>query len=81
VEIEFEGAGHVIRMDETVHERWRRRFGDGDGDVLMDEVAAKADNTFAPFASELDWHVAHWVVQEGIGHKLLDRLLAIPWVS
>ncbi|KAF9226844.1 hypothetical protein BS17DRAFT_794275 [Gyrodon lividus] len=37
-------------------------------------------NKFAPFPSELDWRVACWAVQEGIGHKLFDRLLAIPGV-
>lgn len=48
----------------------------------MDEVGAEAEsNTFTPFASELDWRVTCWAVQEGIGHKSLDCLLAIPGVS
>ncbi|KAG1760237.1 hypothetical protein EDD22DRAFT_980691 [Suillus occidentalis] len=38
------------------------------------------DCLFYPFASHLDWEVACWAVQEGIGHKAFDRLLAIPGV-
>ena len=82
VEVEYEGAGWVIRMDETVHEKWRQSFGgpDTEGDVLMEE-SSQAGNKFSPFASQLDWQVAKWAVQEGIGHKSLDRLLGIPGVS
>ncbi|KAG1856080.1 hypothetical protein F4604DRAFT_1883139 [Suillus subluteus] len=29
----------------------------------------------------LDWEVARWVIEEGIGHGALDHLLAIPGVS
>ncbi|KAJ3776370.1 hypothetical protein FB446DRAFT_762900 [Lentinula raphanica] len=36
---------------------------------------------FAPFASEMDWRIAEWVVKDGIGHKSFDRLLAIPGVK
>lgn len=82
VEEVFEGAGKVVRMDKTVHERWQRQFGgsDEEGNVLMEEDIPDI-NKYAPFASELDWRVARWAVQEGIGHKSLDRLLAIPGVS
>jgi hypothetical protein len=52
---------------------------DEDGDVEMGEEDNV--NKFAPFASELDWRVARWAVQEGIGHKSFDRLLAIPGVG
>ncbi|KAG2134040.1 uncharacterized protein EDB93DRAFT_1242739 [Suillus bovinus] len=38
------------------------------------------DPLFYPFASHLDWKVVCWAVQEGIGHKAFDRLLAIPGV-
>jgi hypothetical protein len=41
----------------------------------------EGDKRFAPFASELDWRVARWTVQEGVGHKSFDRLMAIPEVS
>ena len=39
------------------------------------------DQAFAPFASELDWKIASWAVQEGIGQKTLDRLFSIPRVG
>ncbi|KAJ7743424.1 hypothetical protein B0H14DRAFT_2308748, partial [Mycena olivaceomarginata] len=35
---------------------------------------------FAPFASELDWMIAEWVIKDGPGHKAFDRLLDIPGV-
>ena len=46
----------------------------------MEDVAS-SEQRFSPFASELDWRVARWAVQEGVGHKLLDQLLAIPRAS
>jgi hypothetical protein len=44
-------------------------------------VGEEEDKRFTPFASELDWRVARWAVQEGVGHKSFDRLMAIPGVS
>ncbi|KAJ6540166.1 hypothetical protein DFH09DRAFT_1249545 [Mycena vulgaris] len=41
---------------------------------------ADPPNGFAPFASELDWRIAEWVIKDGPGHKAFDRLLAIPGV-
>lgn len=78
----FPTAAKVIRMDRTLHEKWRALFGheDSSGDVSMGDAASDGLE-FAPFASELDWRVANWAIQEGIGHKSLDRLLAIPGVS
>ena len=65
-----------------LHERWRAHFGyeDADGDTAMGDAPA-FEQVFAPFASELDWRVASWAVQEGIGKKTLDRLFAIPGVG
>jgi hypothetical protein len=78
------GAGKVIGMDEHVRNRWHQLFReqDGDGDVVMrtDDGAADKDNIYAPFASEMDWRVAQWMVKDGIGHKSFDRFLAIPGV-
>jgi len=85
--IEHPTAGQIIRMDETLHERWKKIFrrNDIDEDVLMDggddSNGERDDNKWAPFASELDWRVARWAVQEGVGHKSFDRLMAIPGVS
>ena len=75
-------AGHIIRMDRTLHEKWRAHFGyeDADGDTAMDD-GATSEQVFAPFASELDWRVASWAVQEGMGQKTLDKLFAIPGVG
>jgi len=39
------------------------------------------EQAFAPFASELDWRMASWAVQEGIGQKTLDWLLSILGVG
>ncbi|KAG2097927.1 uncharacterized protein F5147DRAFT_747407 [Suillus discolor] len=33
---------------------------------------------FALFESELEWRVACWAIQDGIGHKSFDRLMVIP---
>lgn len=72
-------AGKVIRMDHTLHDLWRRKFG---GDLSPDHSGDIGDSDkFLPFASELDWQIASWAVLEGIGHKSFDRLLAIPGVS
>lgn len=77
----FPSTGRTIQMDGTLHEKWRAFFGceDVDRDVAMD--GGVPEEKFAPFVSKLDWRVARWAVQEGIGHKSLDHLLAIPGVS
>ncbi|KAF9031276.1 hypothetical protein BDZ89DRAFT_948982, partial [Hymenopellis radicata] len=33
------------------------------------------------FASELDWNIARWMVNEGIGHNAFNELMAIPGVK
>ncbi|KAJ7020881.1 hypothetical protein C8F04DRAFT_1295696 [Mycena alexandri] len=76
-------AGYVIRMNDNLHTKWKRSFGlampvDPEGDVDMENI--DRSNGFAPFASELDWRIAEWVVKEGPGHKAFDRLLDIPGV-
>ncbi|KAH9916698.1 uncharacterized protein B0H18DRAFT_818440, partial [Fomitopsis serialis] len=66
--------------------------GDGadglDGDEAMDvdeedrppEEQAR-NEVWKPFASELDWQVAKWVVCEDVGQNSLNRFLSIPGVS
>lgn len=74
-------AGKVIRMDESLHRRWRKLFGDfqaPDGDVEM--AGDHGENSYSPFASELDWQIARWVVKDGPGQNSFDRLLKIPGV-
>ena len=85
-------AGQVIRMNPTLHERWKQHFAksdaaDAEGDVEMregsdaDSENAKSSPLFYPFASQLDWQIADWFVREQPGHKSFDRLLQIPGVS
>jgi hypothetical protein len=77
---EHPDAGRLIRMDSSLHEKWRAAFlSDSEGDFQMEDVASP--NTFEPFASELDWRVAQWAVKDQIGKNSLDRLLSIPGVS
>jgi hypothetical protein len=74
-------AGYVIRQDETLYNKWRRSFGDveGDGDEdIGDNV--QDSNPYTPFASKLDWRIAQWAVKDGPGQNAFDRLLKIPGV-
>ena len=74
-----EGAGRVIRMDERLHDRWKKLFLHN-GDNGASSNTSTELNPYAPFASELDWRIAKWVVKDKIGHKSFDRFLAIPGV-
>ena|SRR5882757_2866459 len=79
-------AGKVIHMEEMVHQRWRREFGgcDTDEDVVMKDLGEGTSmkmNMFTPFESELEWRVACWAIQDGVGHKSFDRLMVIPGVA
>ncbi|EGO04269.1 hypothetical protein SERLA73DRAFT_148852 [Serpula lacrymans var. lacrymans S7.3] len=81
-------ARQIICMDHTLHERWRKEFEGEKGavdsyrDVDMDNnfpvASGPQDTRFFLFASETDWRVACWAIQDGIGHKSFDHLLAIP---
>ncbi|KAI5893113.1 uncharacterized protein SCHCODRAFT_02498405, partial [Schizophyllum commune H4-8] len=68
-------AGHVVRMADKLHDLWRQQFSAGGGSSQDDGTLP-----FTPFASEMDWRIAHWVITDNIGHASLDRLLAIPGV-
>jgi len=70
------GAGKCIHMDTNLHDRWKQHFSCSSAT----EVSSNQDNPYAPFASELDWRIACWVVKDGIGHKSFDRFLSIPGV-
>jgi hypothetical protein len=67
-------AGKVIRVDSEVKKEWLKRF--------PNEVHAtnEVPGDYSPFASALDWRIAHWAVSEGIKHGSIDRLLQIPGV-
>ncbi|KAG1739167.1 uncharacterized protein EDB91DRAFT_1082497 [Suillus paluster] len=58
-------AGRVIRMEETVHAKWRTQFGSGDGEEAESDCSDEDEDGCL-------------AVQEGIGHKAFDRLFAIP---
>ena len=86
-----EDAGKIIRMDNHLHQRWHQLFNDGNGNEDKDGDSVMADpnggesqikvNPYAPFDSELNWRIARWIIKDNVGHKSLDRLLAIPGVS
>ncbi|KAH9976966.1 hypothetical protein BJV74DRAFT_781398 [Russula compacta] len=83
VEDSYVGAGKVIKMNETLHEKWRKTFGSGkdrDGDVEMGNPTPP-ENSFHPFTSELDWRIANWVIKDSLGNNAFDRFLAIPGVK
>ncbi|KAH9913741.1 uncharacterized protein B0H18DRAFT_829474, partial [Fomitopsis serialis] len=93
VEEEDELAGKAIRMEETIVETWRAYFREDKEGVDLDEEdrmdvdgedeAQKPldpNQKWRPFASELDWRVAMWVVREDVGQKSLNRFLSIPGV-
>ncbi|KIM54101.1 hypothetical protein SCLCIDRAFT_74926, partial [Scleroderma citrinum Foug A] len=63
----YPNAVRILRTDKTLHEIWKRNFGNEGG-----------DQKFSPFDSETDWCFAEWAIKSGVGHKQLDRLLAIP---
>ncbi|EGO27011.1 hypothetical protein SERLADRAFT_407591 [Serpula lacrymans var. lacrymans S7.9] len=65
MEVEHPTAGKAISMGETLHQRWRREFiaAGGDGE----DVGEASDPKFFPFASEMDWRVACWAIQDGYG--------------
>ncbi|RDB30888.1 hypothetical protein Hypma_004899 [Hypsizygus marmoreus] len=79
---EHPSAGRCIQMDKHLHDKYRQLFGHGsedkDGDILMDGTEP---NSYAPFASELDWRVAQWAIKDSPGHAAFDRLLDIPGVK
>ncbi|KAL1672287.1 hypothetical protein EV122DRAFT_224985, partial [Schizophyllum commune] len=72
-------AGARIRIDPKVHDVWRRRF-QGTGRAGDSAPSNAPDDLYSPFASELEWRIAHWAVTENIAQNSLNRLLAIPQV-
>jgi len=64
--------GNAIRFDAGLRSRWEAIHGG--------TASAGMDNTYTPFASEMDWRIADWVVKEGIGNNTFNRLCEIPGV-
>ncbi|KAH9929290.1 uncharacterized protein B0H18DRAFT_1117630 [Fomitopsis serialis] len=92
VEEEDSLAGKVIRMDATIVQTWKAFFADDLEDDTSDADQMEVDSedgrprgrdrseVWKPFASELDWRVAMWVVREDVGQKSINRFLSIPGV-
>ncbi|KAI0739541.1 hypothetical protein C8Q80DRAFT_1051838, partial [Daedaleopsis nitida] len=78
-------SGQVIWMNATLHDRWKKHFSvygqDKDGDIDMAPAPEDDQLRFHPFASQLDWQIAHWFVKEQPSHKSFDHLLQIPGVQ
>ncbi|KIY61007.1 hypothetical protein CYLTODRAFT_318311, partial [Cylindrobasidium torrendii FP15055 ss-10] len=77
-------GGHSIGMGTNMHQRWKALFGPNPPvtqDIAMDGSGAPDHNIYHPFASQLDWEIAHWMVTDGIGHSLFNRLLSIEGVK
>ena len=82
-------AGAVIAMQPTIVEKWKVYFGDDadndrmdvDGEETKRAVGEDPDRKWLPFASELDWRVAAWILKEDVGQNALNRFLSIPGVS
>ena len=62
----------AIRFDPDLRSRWEAIHG-GSSSATM-------DNTYKPFASEMDWRIANWVVKEGLGNNTFNQLCKIPGV-
>ncbi|KAJ6494341.1 hypothetical protein C8R45DRAFT_1135107 [Mycena sanguinolenta] len=76
-------TGKVIRMNDNLHTKWKKSFGlgiDPDSDGNIEMGGSDLPNGFAPFASELDWRIAEWVIKDSPGYKAFNCLLNIPGV-
>ncbi|KAE9393820.1 hypothetical protein BT96DRAFT_766582, partial [Gymnopus androsaceus JB14] len=79
VEVEHAIGGAVIWKEQSLHDHWRCAHNLPVNDDPMEGLFTKA-YLYAPFASEMDWHIAEWVVKDNIRHNSFDRLLQIPGV-
>lgn len=72
VDVDEDAGQPLIMFDDYLRTKWQKIFGE--------KTNATLDDAYTPFASELDWNIAHWAVTEGIKHSSITRLLAIPGV-
>ncbi|KIY65772.1 hypothetical protein CYLTODRAFT_52648 [Cylindrobasidium torrendii FP15055 ss-10] len=77
-------AGAVLSMSPQLYEHWDALFGTDRLPQKQQEGSSGAPDLerrlYHPFASQIDWEVAHWMVSEGIGHGSFNRLLKIKGV-
>lgn len=68
--------GAVIDMNDELCEQWKRGF-------RLPEADAEdgRETHYHPFASEIDWRVAQWVIRQSKSNKAADELMAIPGVG
>ncbi|KAE9384377.1 hypothetical protein BT96DRAFT_1098666 [Gymnopus androsaceus JB14] len=79
---EHQTGGALICMDQSLHDCWQL-VHNPPVDVPMDGINSAPENLYAPFASEMDWHIVEWVVTEKLGlsykniaslHKSVDSI-------
>jgi hypothetical protein len=74
---QFVGAGVVIRMSETIRDKWKAFFQASEDDLLEEDSGL----SYKPFASALDWKIAHWAITQKVSQTAMNKLLAIPEAS
>jgi hypothetical protein len=73
--------GHVEDEDGDVEMSGNVEMSGMEGEAEDTPATTSGGNAFYyPFSSELDWHVANWVIKESPGNNAFDRFLAIPGV-
>ena len=79
----YPGAGQVLCASEPLYNLWRREFApnlEDDVEMAGPDQTMLPDPKYAPFASSIDWSIACWAIEEGIGQNSLNRLLDISGV-
>lgn len=83
---EDDTVGAVVAIAPTIVEKWKAYFRDDDpmevdGEENQEGAGKDLNAKWLPFASELDWKVASWIVREDVGQNSLNRFLSIPGAS
>ncbi|KAK7453297.1 hypothetical protein VKT23_011972 [Stygiomarasmius scandens] len=67
-------AGKGFKMHKELYDKWTELQKEKDS-------GTESSVNYYPFASELDWKIAHWAVTEKISHHAITNLLSIPEVN
>lgn len=77
-------GGEDFGPGEGMYDSWHRRLRDLASEMQERENTraerVRRRREWAPFRSKLDWEIAKWAIEEGIGKGSIDRLLKIPGV-